>query len=235
MVRGDQAVGGVIFDMDGLILDTEPIYRLAFQQAAADVGYRIDDEFYSTLVGLNYEDTQTELLRTFGGSFPLESFGAHCGGYWHAYVGEHGIPRKAGLSELLEELDELDTPRAVATCSSEADTWLSLRVAGLEERFDSVVTADQVEKGKPAPDIFLAAAAELHVPPALCLVLEDSDAGVLAATAAGMRVILVPDLKEPSPHSISLALDVVQSLHKARPLLLEMLTAGSRGQHRGSV
>ena len=230
MARNGTRLSAVVFDMDGLMLDTEPIYRLAFQRAAADLGYQIDDDFYATLLGLNYEDTEKALVRGFGTDFPLSSFGIRGAEHWQDHVKEHGIPRKPGFTEILDLVEELGTPKAVATCSSQEDAWFSLRVAGLEARFDCVVTAGQVERGKPAPDIFLAAAAELRVHPTQCLAFEDSDAGVTAACAAGMLTIMVPDLKPPSAHAESLAYKVLPSLHEARQLLLELLSPGAAGQ-----
>jgi HAD superfamily hydrolase (TIGR01509 family) len=229
MVRNRTGLKAVILDMDGLMLDTEPIYRLAVQRAAADLGYRIDDDFYATLLGLNYADTEGELARAFGTDFPLSSFGIRCAEHWRTYVREHGIPRKPGLTELLDLLDDLGTPKAVATSSSQEAAWYSLRVAGLEGRLGCVITSDQVERGKPAPDLFLAAAAELNVLPTQCLAFEDSDAGVIAACAAGMLTIMVPDLKRPSAHAASLAHSILASLHEARQVLREILPARPEG------
>lgn len=229
MVRNRTRPSAVVFDMDGLMLDTEPIYRLASQRAAADLGYQIDAAVYATLLGLNYEDTERMLVRSFGTDFPLSSFGIRCAEHWRTHVKEHGIPRKPGLTELLELLDDLGTPKAVATCSSGEEAWFSLRVAGLEDRFCCVITSDHVERGKPAPDIFLAAAAGLDVLPTQCLAFEDSDAGVMAACAAGMLTIMVPDLKRPSAHVASLAHSILPSLHEARRVLLEILPARAEG------
>lgn len=229
MVRNRTRPSAVVFDTDGLMLDTEPIYRLASQRAAADLGYQIDDAIYATLLGLNYEDTETMLVRSFGTDFPLSRFGIRCAEHWRTHVEEHGIPRKPGLTELLELLDDLGTPKAVATCSSREDAWFSLRVAGLEDRFGCIITSDQVERGKPAPDIFLAAAAGLDLLPTQCLAFEDSDAGVIAACAAGMLTIMVPDLKRPSAHAASLAHSILPSLHEARRVLLEIFPARAEG------
>ena len=130
-------------------------------------------------------------------------------------AGAFGIPAKPGLWNFLKVIEKRRLPAAVATSSDAGQVRMSLQAAGLNQRFSCIVTGDQVPKGKPAPDIFLEAARRLGSLPRHCLVLEDSEAGVLAATAAGMPVLLIPDLKQPSPSTAALAYRVFPSLKEA--------------------
>jgi len=142
---------------------------------------------------------------------------------WQAAVAANGIQQKPGLLEILTFADAQRLPIAVAT-SSEADyAAFSLRHAALEGRFTVIVTRDQVAHGKPAPDIYLEAARRLQVDPAACVALEDSEAGILAASRAGMRALLILDGTPPSDAAVRAAFRVVASLHDARDLVAGLL------------
>ena len=216
-------IAAVILDMDGLMLDTESIYKLAWQSAAVECGYVLDDDFYLTLVGQPNPACETALISRFGDGFPMDDFRDRWSRLWQAQVEAAGIPTKPGLIELLSFLRERQIPTAVATSSDRDYTSLSLRAAKLESWFDNVITGDQVVNGKPAPDIYLEAARRLGVEVVNCLALEDSDAGVLSATAAGMITVMVPDLKPPSPQALAAAFSVVASLVEARNQIASLL------------
>lgn len=205
---------GVIFDMDGLMLDTEPIYRSTVIQAAQELGYSFDDELYNRFIGCSVPVWRKVLIETFGDDYPL--FRNRSRQLWEQHVQELGVVQKAGLGELLDQLDEDGLPRGIATSSSRPDALLCL--GPLAARFDAIVTGDEVEHGKPAPDIFLLAAERLNLSPAHCLVLEDSQPGTQAALAAGMSVIVVPDLQQPSPETVAQLHRVCASLHEVREL-----------------
>ncbi len=205
--------------MDGLMIDTESIYKRAWQNAAAECGYILDDDFYWTLIGQPNPACETAVLERFGLKFPLPEFRVRWSELWQADVENSGIPTKPGLAELLSFLDERQVPTAVATSSDQEYATLSLRMAGLEGRFSQIVTGDQVANGKPAPDIYLESARRLGVSPQDCVAIEDSDAGVLAASAAGMITLMVPDLKAPSTQARSAAFSVLASLLDARNIL----------------
>jgi HAD superfamily hydrolase (TIGR01509 family) len=208
-------VDAVIFDMDGLMLDTEHLYKSAWQKAASLLGYTLDDSFYFTLVGRTNDAGEAALAERFAPDFPVAAFRESWEELWRAEVEAEGIPRKAGLTELLEFLSERKIAIAVATSSDRQYAHFSLKAAGLDlGRFAQLVTGEQVAKGKPAPDIYIEAAHRLDVCPARCLALEDSDAGVFSASAAGMIAIMVPDLKPPSPAASQAAYRVVASLRE---------------------
>lgn len=208
----------VIFDMDGLMIDTEIIYHHAWQLAAAELGYTIDDELFKGLIGVRTDECEAVISAHLGTDFPLADFQTRWMARWEELAETQGIQRKPGLTELLEMLDTLALPKAVATSSTLAEAERSLRLSDLARHFEIVVTGDQVTHGKPAPDIFVEAARRLNVPPADCFAFEDSNAGALAAHRAGMRVYVVPDLVPPDPTTRDVAAEIFASLHDARRL-----------------
>lgn len=215
-------ISAVILDMDGLMLDTESIYKLAWQKAATEVGFDLDDDYYLTLVGQTNRACEAALLNRFGDHFPMNDFRDRWSLLWRTIVETSGIPTKPGLIELLTFLRERQIPTAVATSSDRDYTSLSLRAAKLENWFDNIITGDQVVHGKPAPDIYIEAAHQLGVAPVNCVAIEDSDAGVLSASAAGMITVMVPDLKAPSPQALAAAFCVVASLVEARNVIASL-------------
>ncbi len=216
----------VVFDMDGLLLDTEPIHRRAWQRAAAELGRELSDELYLRLVGLSDRDGYAILVDAFGSGFSVPAFAERWPRHCDDIVAAEGVTPKPGLAALIAELDRLHTPYAIATSSGAARAERSLSAAGLTLQFPVRVTGDRIPNGKPAPDIYLEAARRLGVAPKRCLALEDSDPGLIAAVSAGMTGLLVPDLKPPSPEVRERAYRVLGSLDDALPLVASLLTAG---------
>ncbi len=218
-----KSLQAVILDMDGVIIDSEPIYRFVWQSTAAELGYNLTDERYLSLLGFTIPDAEAEVARVAGTGFPIARFRELWPVRWRHHVETGGLPVKPGLWNFLELLEQHHLPVAVATSSDAQTVAFSLRAAGLEGRFPCIVSGDQVARGKPAPDIFLEAARRLGVAPEFCIVLEDSDAGILAAVAAGIPAILIPDLKQPSPETAKRVFRVLPSLHGAAELIGGML------------
>jgi HAD superfamily hydrolase (TIGR01509 family) len=217
-------IRAVVFDMDGLMLDTEPFYKAAWQHACAELGFDLDDASYAVMIGRPTEACERELIERFGTSFPMPRFRARWPELWRLSVPAQGIVCKPGLESLLSFVEEHGLASAIATSSDADYAEFSLRSAGLAGRFSTIVTGDQVAHGKPAPDIYLEAARRLRRNPAECIALEDSDAGVLAASAAGMVTLCVPDLKPPSDEAVRAASRVCASLDDAREWIGAMIT-----------
>jgi HAD superfamily hydrolase (TIGR01509 family) len=208
----------VIFDMDGLMLDTERIAMITCRRAAEDFGYVIADELYVQVIGHTVEDTCQIFCGALGADFPFDEIRKRRLAYTEEYIHRYGLPKKPGLIEVLELLQDCAVPKAVATSTRREEAWHRLSVADLLHCFDAIVGGDEVVHGKPAPDLFLLAADRLKITPAACIVLEDSEAGIRAARAAGMAPILVPDLKQPSDEVKALAYRMYPSLHEVRDL-----------------
>jgi HAD superfamily hydrolase (TIGR01509 family) len=222
----------VIFDMDGLMLDTEPLYRQAWQQAAAACGYSLSDLLYSHLIGRTRLEGEQILQTELGSAFPLDRFQEACRKFERIALEVVPLPKKPGLDALLEFLEARHITIAVATSTTRDIAIPQLMAAGLLKRFDTVITGDEVLHGKPAPDMFLLAARRLGRDPKACLVLEDSEAGVMAACRAGMPVYMVPDMLSPSTATRRAATGVFDSL-KAVELELSQIGEPVRNPGRG--
>jgi HAD superfamily hydrolase (TIGR01509 family) len=202
----------VIFDMDGLMLDTEPRYREAWIEAAAECGYELSEAVYSGVIGRTRIEGEQIVQEHFGPAFPRDLFRKACERLERIALESTPLPKKPGLDGLLEMLESRHVPVAVATSTTRDTALAQLEAAGLLHRFNAIATGEEIVNGKPAPDLFLLAARRLNTDPANCLVLEDSAAGVAAARAAGMPVYMVPDLIPPSPETRQLATAVFHCL-----------------------
>jgi HAD superfamily hydrolase (TIGR01509 family) len=211
-------VEAAVFDMDGLLLDTEAVFREVMAEASAARGVDLPDEVFLRMVGLPEAASRTVAMAHFGEDFAYDPWLEHVWELAHARLAD-GAPLKAGVAEVLDALDAAGLPRAIATSSGHAVVERHLRPSGLLARFDAVIAAGDYARGKPAPDPFLAAAAALGVAPAACLALEDSHNGVRAAHAAGMMTVMVPDLLPATEEMRSLCLTIAASLHDVAALL----------------
>ncbi|MHC1480817.1 HAD family hydrolase [Frateuria aurantia] len=207
-------VRAVIFDMDGLLLDSESLAMDSMVSAGSALGYDVPYEFCRRMIGIPADACRELVQSTYGKDFPLQEFFAIHEVHLRELVDEGKLGLKNGVVELLDYLDRHKIPRAIATSSSRVRTDHHLALVGLLERFDHIVTRDDVSRGKPHPEPYLTAAGKLGVEPALCLALEDSYNGVRAAHAADIRVIMVPDLLDPIAEMHEKALHVVDDLHR---------------------
>ncbi len=217
-----QKIEAVILDMDGLMIDTERFAREAWRQAASEVGYTIDEALLTRTRGRTLEDGRTILLDALGQGFPYAEVRSRRDAYVREALERGDIQAMEGLTVFLETIDSLQLKKAIATSGQGDATSRKLAALGLNDSFGTVVCGDDIENGKPAPDIFLEAARRLDAEPSQCVVLEDSDAGARAADAAGMRVIVIPELRPPAPDVVSLAWRVLPSLIEAASLLADV-------------
>lgn len=217
------SVKAVIFDMDGLLIDTEAHAKAAWQQAAKQIGETIDEEVMLSLVGRHVDDCIESLSKTLGRDLRQNGFLEQVDNIYFSNFMRHGIDVKHGATELLIELSNGEVPRAVATSSEQHIAPRKLRLADLHRYFDLVVSGCEVEKSKPSPDIFLLTAERLGVSPADCLVLEDSYNGIRAAYAAGMHPVMVPDLLPPTEEMVEKCVGIYSNLEEANPHIKSML------------
>ena len=206
----------VIFDMDGLMLDTEPLAARAWTDAASACGMAFDDAVTLQLVGRTFVDCRELILAHHGEGYAVDSLLAAWHDAYDAIVAREGLALKPGLVELLDWLESHSIPKAVATSTRHARARSKLERTALLPRFTAIVGGDDVAEGKPSPDIFIAAAARLDCAPADCLVLEDSEPGLVAAARAGIPAIAVPDITPPPECVMGKAPIVMRTLHDVR-------------------
>ena len=211
-------VKAVVFDMDGLLFDSESVYRDAMIATAAELGLEMPSSLFLKLVGLPWAANVPMLMEHYGPTFNPESFRREATRRFHL-IADAEIRLKAGVMEILDALDALKLPRAIATSSMHPTVQHHLGQHGLLGRFDALVAQGDYARGKPAPDPFLTAAQRLGVAPEDCLALEDSHNGVRAAHGAGMMTIMIPDLLDPDEEMDTLCVRIVRDLHEVRELL----------------
>lgn len=217
-MRFPRPVAGVVFDMDGLLIDTEALWRDVQLAEAQAQGLDLPLEVIQSLIGKRWQVNRRILLDHFGPDFDVDAYAASVSRR-HAAECRSGVVIKAGVHELLDLLDALDLPRAIATSSDRQVVIDRLGPAGLLDRFGAVVANEDCAEGKPHPEPYLNAARALGVDPTGCLALEDSYSGIHSAHAAGMMAVMVPDLLPPTAEIEPLCLAVMESLHHVREAL----------------
>lgn len=216
----------VLFDMDGLMLDTERMARIAWMRALQETGYCIGEKDYLRLVGRTVSDARTTLKELFGPGIPFDAIFSRCQRYYDEDIRKNGILLKPGLQELLSYLEGNQIPKAVASSTAQKIVLYKLNLVKLDRRFQAIVGGDMVRHGKPAPDLFQLAAKQINFEPKNCVVLEDSEAGICAAYSAGMLPVMIPDLKQPTPEIWQKAWCVLPTLREAIPLFTEFIANG---------
>jgi len=194
MSHSNPLYAAVIFDMDGLVLDTESTYCIAWQRAATKMGMTFTEQFCLSMSGLHYQDVEARLLDFCGAGFDLKKFSQLSGEYWHEYVDLYGIPVKKGFFNLISRLELNNIPFCLATNSRRLNVLECLKLAKIDNVFSEIVTRDDVTEGKPAADVFILAAKILNQPVEHCLVLEDSITGIQAAVGADTRSVFIPSV-----------------------------------------
>ena len=210
-------IEGVIFDMDGLLFDTELIYYQSTQKIADLMNFPYSKEIYLEFVGVSDKEVQENYHRIYKdfGKEKVDEFIQRS--YDDTYqVFESGkVPLKEGVLELLDFLDQQDIPRIVASSNVRPAIELLLDGAGIKDRFSGIVSAEDVTRAKPDPEIFQKALAYLGTKADNTLIFEDSFHGVTAADAAGIPVIMVPDLLAPTEEIKGKTLEIFESLNQA--------------------
>ncbi len=227
-MRSSWNIGAVLLDMDGTLLDTEKLYFESLMTALETCGYTDDTAaLCHSMIGIPGPECEVMLRERYGEDFPL----AHVDRLFRAGFDEilkAGLPLKSGAVELLDALREANCPMAIVTSSSRRSADRHLTLAGIRARFETVLTRDDVTRGKPSPDLFLLAAAHLGISPEFCLAVEDSNPGVAAAHAAGAVTIMVPDIVPPTNESRAKCAAVLPDLSALLAVLREQGTLGLR-------
>ena len=202
----------VLFDMDGVIFDSERVQRAIWCELAQEQGLGGMEEVYARCIGVTVPATGEILRAAYGADFPWERFRGETTRRYRARYGGGRLPLKPGAALLPAQLRAAGKRLALASSTprSLVETWL--KGAGLDRAFDVVVTGDEVAHSKPDPEIFLLAAARLGTEPERCCVIEDSFNGVRAGHAAGMHTLMVPDLLAPDGEMRRLAEAILPDL-----------------------
>ena len=209
----------LLFDMDGLMLDTERLSMHAWYLTQQESGIALSKDVLWKMRGRTISDIRVLLRDVLDSPSLADQLLTHCDRHYRSMLDTEPPLVKPGLFALLDFLEHRCITKAVVTSSTFEDAQRKLSSTDLVHRFECVVTGDQVEKGKPAPDLFLEAAQRLGKEPCQCLVLEDSPYGIQAAYRAGMPSILVPDGYQPSPDVVSMSGAVFPSLVDVLQLL----------------
>ena len=189
-------VKGAVFDMDGLMIDSERIVFENWVEIMARRGYKFGRDIFCRVIGMRRAETEHTLQGIYGDDFPFLDI-AEESHYMFIDKTKDGMPVKEGLFEIIEFLKQRGVPLAVATSTRRPSAERALRLAGVIDKFDAIICGEDVTRGKPDPEIFLTAAERIGVKPSECAVFEDSINGVRAAHSAGMLTVMVPDMQQP--------------------------------------
>lgn len=204
-----------IFDMDGLLLDSEPLAKKAFDTVCEQFGLGDMSEVFMRFVGTNTEKGNAVIKEALNGAVDAEHFNATWRGLYGTWVKDDPVPLKLGVEEVLEYLKLHNIPMAVATSSKTSIAQHKLGKSEIINYFDIVIGGDQLTHSKPHPEIFLKAAASLSCEPSSCIAFEDSPNGVKSAVSAGMTVVQVPDLISPDAELLALGHIVLEQISDA--------------------
>lgn len=215
----NEKISAVIFDMDGVIFDSERITRIMWKKAAVE--YKIDDveTAVKDCTGRSVTDTWAYLNKKYGDDFPSQEFRQRCSVLFHLYVDENGLPLMPYAKEILAYLKTRPYHLALASSTRTATVTKELKNAGLYDYFETVTCGDMLKHSKPAPDIYLMAAESLKVAPEECVAIEDSPNGIRSAFNAKMLPVMVPDQIQPDDEIKSMLYKNCSSLEELKSFL----------------
>lgn len=212
-----------VFDMDGLIFDSERMFMEKLDKVMADAGYTLTLESYLELLGMNETACEAVMKKHYGADYPYKEMSAAARELFNEDARKNGLPVKKGIPELLEFLNENNIKCAVASSTGSEFVKEYLRLSGLDGYFGVVVGGDMAERSKPDPDIFLKACALAGAEPGGSVVFEDSENGIRAAHSGGIPVIWIPDMKQNDPEVTALcaaeAADGFDAIRKVKELM----------------
>lgn len=212
-------IRGLIFDMDGVLLDTERIYFSCWQKSAAEFGYTLKPEYAFAVRSCCQRYAEPYLKRMLGTEFDYLAVRNRRRELVSQYIAEYGISQKPGVAKLVQFCKSKGIQVAVATATARELAKERLTLAGISGFFSEIIGGDQVKRGKPDPDIYQTAAQALGIPVHECVAVEDSPNGIIAAFAAGCKSIMVPDLTAPETCLQPLLLGVASDLEQVIPIL----------------
>lgn len=210
----------VIFDMDGVIFDTERVYMNIWIEVYTKHNYKMTRDIYKTFIGRDRKSISEDLRNLYGQDFPVDKIFEECDLLLRTAINNGQVPVKAGALEILDYLKKQNYKLALATSSSKNKLEMQLKIHNLKNIFDDIVCADDVTKSKPDPTIFLIAAQKLHAKTEECIVIEDSPAGIEAAYNAGISAIHVEDLVPANEEIIKHSDEQFKNLFEVREYII---------------
>lgn len=215
-------IKAAVFDMDGVLFDTERLFMECWKKVAAERRVRNIEKVAMGSVGLNLRDTRALFMKECGADFPFDEYYEACGKVFRDRVDKDGLPLKPGVREILTYLKEGGYRIALASSTSRRGVLSHLKRAGITDFFEVIVGGDMIEHGKPEPDIYLKACEELSVEPGDAIAIEDSYNGLQSAYTAGLKPVMVPDLIPPTPEIEALLYARCDSLLEVRELFMKI-------------
>lgn len=219
MIINNREIESVIFDMDGLMFDTERLAEKCWESAGRKFGFDIERKIYKQITGLNIKRAKKIFLAHFGNDFPFDEVRNERIKIANETVKEEGVPVKTGLFELLEYLKNKEIKTGLATSTEQTRAELLLDMSDSKKYFNAITYGDSVINGKPDPEIFLTTSGKLQVHPENCIVLEDSEHGIEAAYNADMLPIMIPDTIEPNENIKGKVFKIFDSLNDVKKYL----------------
>ena len=206
---------GAIFDMDGLMFDTERLVFENWLQMMTELGYAYDLDFFKQTIGKRKKEVELIYRNTYGEAFPYWELADRGKARYVRRVKAEGIPVKKGLFDILNRLKDRHIKIALATSTSRQTAAMNLTLAGVSDYFDALVCGEDVTNGKPHPEVFLTASERLGLAPCECLAFEDSINGIKSAHAAGNITVMVPDFLQPTDEIVPMIDYLCEDLSQA--------------------
>lgn len=218
----DKDMRAVVFDMDGVIFDSERLVLSCWEKVSEKYGVKGIREVFMPCIGTNAAKTKETVLEYYGPDFPYEEFKKEASVLFHEHIERDGLPVKKGVRELLEYLKEQDIPTAVASSTRLEVVTAELTQAGLYAYFKVVMGGDQIKRSKPDPDIYLMTCEKIGVSPERAYAIEDSYNGIRSSYSAGMKPIMVPDMLPATDEMRAKSVVVLEDLLMVRKFLDEV-------------
>ena len=202
----------VVFDMDGVLFDTERLCQDSWMAVAEKKGLPGMKEVFTQCIGRNANDSKRIVLNAYGEDFDYQTFREETSVWYWDFIEKNGLPVMPGAEKLLGWLKEHDWVVGLASSTRRPTVLRNLELSGFSSYFSSVITGDMVEHSKPLPDIYLIACGELGVKPEETYAIEDSPNGIRSAYAAGMKTLMVPDMLKPDEEMRQLSFRIMENL-----------------------
>ena len=213
-------IKNIVFDMDGVLLDTEAVFMRCWKKLGEELHLPNVEETARKCIGITVTQTEALFQKEYGEKYPCESYVGAANAIFYRQEAEQGIPEKPGVHELFAYLKEQNYRIGLASSTQQQAVYRQMKAAGIFDDFDVIVCGDMVTKSKPNPDIYLKACELMKVDPKECYAVEDSYNGIRAAHEAGMKAIMVPDLLEPTPEILVLTDQKFNSLMELQKFLM---------------